>query len=73
MESNKDRVEYLLSQASARVFLLPLFPSDRRNKFLDENRNFICNGCDGLYANGILTRQADLVFFIREVTQLRPR
>lgn len=73
VESNKDRVEYLLSQASARVFLLPLFPSDRRNKFLDENRNFICNGCDGLYANGILTRQADLVFFIREVTQLRPR
>lgn len=64
--SNPASVEHLLSEAGA-FFVLPLTSGDKGESFLDEESNFLQNGS---LASGVIAKQADALFFVREATEL---
>jgi erythromycin esterase-like protein len=63
------RVESLFTKAGLR-FILPFHSQDPREKYLDEDRNFVANG---RLAHGFIRSQADAIFFVSEVTPIRER
>ncbi len=64
--SNPICVEHLLSEVGA-SFFLPLNSGEEGELFLHEEQNFLQNGS---VASGVIARQADALFFVREVTEL---
>ena len=69
VSSHPHRIERLFTQAGLR-FILPFHSRDPREQYLDEDRNFVANGRIG---HGFIKSQADAIFFVSEVTQIRER
>jgi erythromycin esterase-like protein len=66
LPSNPDAVEHLMAEAGSK-FMLQLAPGGRQGPFQHEKCNFLQNGS---IASGLLSAQADAVFFVREVGEL---
>lgn len=64
VSSDPVRIEHLLAKAGSSFFLL-LDSGDPREAYMRQERNFLQNGAT---ASGILTTQADALFFVAEVT-----
>jgi hypothetical protein len=67
--SHPHRIERLFTKAGL-CFILPFHSRDPREQYLDEDRNFVANGRIG---HGFIRSQADAIFFVSEVTQIRER
>lgn len=67
--SHPNRIERLFTKAGF-CFILPFQSRDPREQYLDEDRNFLLNGRIG---HGFIKSQADAIFFVSEVTQIRER
>ena len=69
LRSNPLAMEHLLAKAGA-MFFLPLHSNDPRRSYLDQQRNFLQNG---QLASGVVTQQADAIFFVADVSEFRQR
>ena len=69
LESNPASVEHLMAGVGS-TYVLRLSPDGRPGPFQRRKTNFLQNGS---IASGVLSDQADAVFFVREVSELRQR
>ena len=69
LPSNPASVEHLMAKVGSK-FMLQLAPDGRQGPFQRQKHNFLQNGS---IASGLLSAQADAVFFVKEVNELTER
>lgn len=69
LPSNPATVEHLMAEVGS-MYMLQLSPDGRQGPFRGRKNNFLQNGS---IASGALSAQADAVFFVREVSELKER